>query len=868
MSLLEWKSVELFDFVTLPSIQLNENNTEITSHCCNIVKAANGRTSTTFVFCAKSGNVYVVIKNGVKSRQIIFKCHDSHKPIKLCSITTTNLLAIVSQKDKYALCICIYDLNQIKKEEHPPCISTANMQVSSTATSLHIAVIGPDKLLALGVGFEKGDILLHFGTNRELALSIRRHTVALSPINGIQFTTCDQQNEMRAFNVFVISVDAIYCLVLNDKNTIDSKMVLDNNKNISNQCCTLSQPVVSDSFLVVGRNDAIYCFRSDCRGPCYAIEGQKQFLSWIDNYLLVVVKTNFGSAITVVDIDNKLIVLHKRISTVMDIISFNKLYYFITKDENSKNVCAFNVYALNEYQINIKVRTLIEKCMHDSALMMLEREENPHQYDDVAYVRLKYGNNLLAKGFYARAVSEYAQTIGILKPYHIISKLLSSRHNDNLIQYVNNLLKSKIITNEHHKLLQRCLDRTSLRSRIEQLWISRNDTTRISDFKQISVRSSNMSHLMDTWNNFQETDFNNNDESDIFNFYLEYGKELLLADTTIVLNTMKSLVKSKKIKDILRFLIIFPNYLEFNANLLSYYVENCSFCDEKLLYYLLTLYLGLWREKKILSKDITDLVKKMPIRFEKILTLSKTYLFNIDIENLGTNEEPQFISEEHKNFLQCLNQHIKKNPNLTSLLTISHQSLLTILQKLCGGSEIKLRDTKPFLTEKFIKNTIDAKSELKSIADLNCEIAIHSSLESHYKQNPIEFRNRYCDVCRQSLHMPAIYYLCQHSFHKDCLRFNYNIKEGDDVGCVLCATNLKYFESDDENIYLSCKSYDIIKGISNVFASGIDNLLISEDCDKEEYYNAVVSNDMTNQNTSERTKNPFDDNYDSKYNCS
>ncbi|EDW13615.1 vacuolar protein sorting-associated protein 11 homolog [Drosophila mojavensis] len=824
MSFLEWKNVEIFDLVALSSIQLNVQNTEITAQCCNLIKSENGKPNIKFVLCSKSGMVYVFMENGVKSRQISLKCPDGHQPIKLCCITTTNILAVLSQNDNYAICICIYDLNQTKKEEHPLCLSTINLLATSIATVFEISFIGIEKLFALGVGFEKGDILLYFGSiNRDLSLNMRRHTIASSPINGIQFSICDQQNEMKACNVFVTSVDVIYCIQLNDKNIIDSKMVLDSNHNMANQCCTLSQPAVSDSFLVVGRDDAIYCFRRDCRGPCYAFEGHKQFLSWIDNYLLVVVKTNFGSAITVVDIDNKLILLHKRISTVIDCVSSNKLYYFITKDDNSKNVCKFNVHELKEYPTNIKVKTLIAKCMHNNALMMLKKDESQYQYDN-AILRLKYGNNLLLKGFYARAVTEYAQTIGILKPYQIISKLLSSRHNDNLIQYVKKLLESKITTFDHQKLLDICSDRQRLRSRIGELWIIRNDTTHIIDFKQISNRSINLSDVNHTVNNFQGVDFHNADEEDIFNFFLEYGREVLSVDSTIVLNTLKSLVKSHKIKNILRFLMIFPDYSELNVNLLSYYIENYSPGDEKLLYYLFSLHLGLWQENKISAEDITNLVKKMPIRFEKILTLSKTYLFAIGIENCKTSEESENISEDDKSFLRCLDQHIKKNPNLASLLTIGPRSLLTILQKVCAGSDIKIKDCKPFLSEKFMKNIMDAKCELGSIGDLNCEIAIHNSLESHYKLNPIEFRNKYCDVCRQSLHMPSIYYLCQHSFHKDCVRTNYDTKIYDDVGCGLCGTVLEYPKLDDEQLDLITKSCDIMKGVSSIFATGIHSL--------------------------------------------
>lgn len=35
---------------------------------------------------------------------------------------------------------------------------------------------------------------------------------------------------------------------------------------------------------------AIYCYTSDGRGPCYAVEGQKVMLEWFRSYLVIIAK--------------------------------------------------------------------------------------------------------------------------------------------------------------------------------------------------------------------------------------------------------------------------------------------------------------------------------------------------------------------------------------------------------------------------------------------------------------------------------------------------------------------------------------------------------------------------------------------------
>lgn len=37
----------------------------------------------------------------------------------------------------------------------------------------------------------------------------------------------------------------------------------------------------------------------------------------------------------------------------------------------------------------------------------------------------------------------------------------------------------------------------------------------------------------------------------------------------------------------------------------------------------------------------------------------------------------------------------------------------------------------------------------------------------HLQDEPIEFRGTVCDTCHQTLSMPALYFLCQHSYHQE-----------------------------------------------------------------------------------------------------
>uniref|UniRef100_A0A182SC25 RING-type domain-containing protein n=1 Tax=Anopheles maculatus TaxID=74869 RepID=A0A182SC25_9DIPT len=55
----------------------------------------------------------------------------------------------------------------------------------------------------------------------------------------------------------------------------------------------------------------------------------------------------------------------------------------------------------------------------------------------------------------------------------------------------------------------------------------------------------------------------------------------------------------------------------------------------------------------------------------------------------------------------------------------------------------------------------------------------------HLQEGNVEFQNTTCDACKQPLSMPALFFLCKHSYHQDCIR-SYTDTERD---CPVCSKN-------------------------------------------------------------------------------
>ncbi|XP_034138337.1 vacuolar protein sorting-associated protein 11 homolog [Drosophila guanche] len=807
-TVLEWKKVNFFNIVGLPFIKL-PNVSEITCHCFNLTKSDAG--GNTLVFCDRNGQIYVYFPNW---ECISFKSQHSVHHIRHCALTSNNLLATATQDETFVVHIYIYDLKKLTKKQGAPIIASGTYNTTSTGTTCINAEVIDDKILFLGLGFENGDILLHCGKiNRFISSNTRRHSISGHAINGIHFDIRPQSSDKHTPNMFVTCFDGVYCFILKEKGAVDPKFILDNNKRAYNHCCTMrkaSNAKFDDAMLVVGREDAIYCYTSDGRGPCYAIEGTKKCLDWVGHYLIVVVQSpksviSDKSKLTliVVDTENKIIVFYKQIQDLLYTISENTLCYIITNTESRNST---NIFKLQQCNTNTKIRLLIEQNMYNIALQLLSREGLASSHE-TACVRFQYGNHMVLKGDISRAVLEYIKTIGFIKPYDVISKLLHSKYTDYLKEYLYAVLKSNHAKDKHKQLLKLLEQKNGKPENIHQPVsnVSFNNT----DNKFLNIQSSNLNSK-----NYgaQVKSFEDDEE---LNFYIEYGSESLILNPEPYLQHFKSLIIGNTTKNILRFFPILSEHNEFCANLLAEIIASYPTCDHELYDYLLILYLGLWHENKITTGFVLDFLKTDRLRLEKVLTICRLYAFLNGIKQVYTNlNDADTVTNVGSN--KCVHSLLKGYPDLTHIFELRTSSLLIMLKSGFQNHSIHASQFKPFVNENIVKNILDSRNELQMIENLNKKIKKSGSMLSLYANNPIEFRNSSCDICRQALNTQSVYFLCQHSFHKECLIYNMS-RRGDEAICVACSGEPNY--PADKAIH--SQSTDSITVISKVISLGV-----------------------------------------------
>ncbi|XP_030379921.1 vacuolar protein sorting-associated protein 11 homolog [Scaptodrosophila lebanonensis] len=827
MSGLEWKKIDLIDLVLLPRHRIQNIKTEIVAQCSNGEKFDNKGSNTT-VFCGKNGMIHVFFRNW---EYITFKSQSRNEaPIKFCALTTMDVLATVTQENNCSVCIQVYDLRKLTKREGTPHLATTNLSPDSAVTSIQAECSEDGKLLALGIGFENGELLLHYGTVN--SINFQRHVICLRPIIGIQFEMLRHQSDHGGLicNMFLDCIDKIFCYLLHEKGLVHKNPILDERTSKHNHSSTMHKPKGADeAYFVVGRDDAIYCFTKDEKGPCYAIEGQKTNILWVDNLMVVLLKNKkniftplSSCVITVVDIENKIIIFNREIKNVLCITAGIASFYIITKDSSG---CTYNIYILQELNTVNVIRLLTEKHMYDIALRILDRKglgDSPV----TAQVRFQYGNHLYSIGEVCRAASEYEKTIGTIKPYNVISKLLSVRNNKHLMLYLKKLVVSEHATNEHRKLLCNCTDRNKIHFNVHELCrlqfnTSSQNILHLGASKNIAIRGdssfkmSNIELQMGENGDLPQL-FLDSDEMKILELFADTAEDLLTNHSEHILKVALSLMANGRITDTLRFLTLFPDHPEFCSNVLSNVIEHDPNCNEKYYYYLLVLYLGLWRDKKRTEKFILQFLKNSPLRTEKAMVLCKMYLFSVGIKQFlnGNNETFSSICAE-ENIRKCINYLIKGNSDFKTPLKKDPSSLLFVLQSIFHNADIQVLHLRPLLMEESMKNVIDPCDEAQCVVDLNKAIEKYHSLLVQLEESPIEFRNTSCEKCHQVWKLPSLYFICQHSFHKDCYTTNKTSK------CDICITNTEHSVKLMPTI--SLEAGDIVLDISKILAFGIFN---------------------------------------------
>ncbi|KFB46003.1 AGAP002665-PA-like protein [Anopheles sinensis] len=896
MAIFEWRKFNFFDLRK----GVDKDKVSEALQGAKITATANG--NSLIVICDSSGFIHTFTRTWVA---VSFKGHEGS--ILLCDISKQNNLLVTVGEDINGPSFKVWNLSKISTVNGAQCLRTVRTMVS-VPTALAVSEGGQ----FMAIGFAQGNISLYRGDiSRDRSKTLKQLTAGTSDIVGIAFKHCHKHTQM-----FVCSNSGVYLYNLHSRDK-EIRVILSSMKKEVG-CCAL-QTGHNEGHFMVGLDDAVYCYTSDGRGPCYALEGSKTLLHWYRSHLLVVMRSPRspgGYNLTVIDIQNKFIVFTSPIEEVVAILTEFGTCYILTEGKQ--------ILHLDEKDLQSKLNVLFKKNLYDIAVRIAKC--NQYDAEGLAGIFKQYGDHLYSKGDFGGAVEQYSKTIGFLEPSYVIQRFLDARHIHFLTDYLQTIHAKGRATADHTTLLLNCFTRLDRTTQLKEFL--KNDqksnlfdidvaikVCRDASYVEEAFQLAKAHQKHDACLSILTEDMGQHEEAlsyiemlplaDAEGILKKYGSALMTncPDRTIALlkklcTDLATYRNSTPARDALMvddlladlhindersssrgtaedFIHLFSDtdqLIDFLEHLVRF-VPSSSQCVYSTL---IEHYLYKWREAPGMEAKLLDLLRYNGERYDKNHALAQCRMYEFWPGVMYLYEEDKLYHliirhylkhREYDNLLACCRKLAHNNASLW-LLTLNglksdsrapphlfNQILQVISQKKLQAPLqvldcLAVEDGPTFLSVKdyfmqvFQKEQDTIRQEEELARTYSEESAVIKRHIKHLQEGNVEFQNTTCDACKQPLSMPALFFLCKHSYHQDCIR-SYTDTERD---CPVCnKNNMQLIEAlraqsearDQHEMFHDIleRSPEPFSVVADYFGRGLFNkLLIVEEVDQSTEY--------------------------------
>ncbi|XP_023235262.1 vacuolar protein sorting-associated protein 11 homolog [Centruroides sculpturatus] len=448
MAFLQWRRFSFFDKEVVKDPETNQPFDKLKD--LHITCSTNGRGNV--VLGDVEGNLHFLNRQFQLSSFKAFELNVSHiQQLRHNGI----LVSVGSDEPGINPLIKIWNLEKTDRTGKPACLRTIRIQVGSTPVPV-TALAVHENLNLMAVGLDQGRIIIFKGDiTRERQCKQKEIPIGTDSVTGLAFRKIHSN---KLVYLFVSTTDEVFSVDLTDKN--NEKIKLLDGHGCRPKCSVMSDAKKNcDDQFVVGRNDAIYFYQPDERGPCFAFEGEKVILHWFRGNLVVVGKDNKAipslsssgssvemSIVTVYDIQNKFIAYSAPFSGIVNIVSEWGMLFILNQDGK--------LFSLQEKDTQSKLEMLFKKNQYSLAISLAKSQN----YDDEGLVDIfrQYGDHLYSKGDHDGAIVQYIKTIGKLEASYVIRKFLDAQRIHNLTAYLQALHKKGLANEDHTTLLLNC----------------------------------------------------------------------------------------------------------------------------------------------------------------------------------------------------------------------------------------------------------------------------------------------------------------------------------------------------------------------------------------------------------------------------
>lgn len=455
----QWKSFDFFDV--------------------NQVKFADDETRAIFegneisCVCSGSSNLFLGGDNGYvrivgPSWKVVrsFRAHEVGSIKHMRQVEGTSVLVTVAEElgaGEPILKVWALDKPE-PKTGMPTCLSTITINNGKKPFPI-TSFTATEDLSQLAVGFGNGTVTLIRG-NLIQDLGTRQRIVHESdePVTGVELNVDPSTN---LTTLFIATTSRILKLQVSSKGHPHApKTVEDSGCGLG--CMTIDKKTGD---IVVARDDAIYYYTLEGRGPPRAYESPKKSIEIFRDYVALVSdpsaapstaesnsnRRRFGSVaadtifnpwtFTLLETDLKL-VAHTE-SVISPITATFQVWgdlYTLTQDGK--------VFRYHEKSLQQRLEMIYQRNLYTLAIEIAHKSGMDGQQLNVIY--RKYGDYLYQKGNYDEAMTQYIKAIDSTEPSQVIRKFLDTQRIHNLIEYLEELHEHHKATADHTTLLLNC----------------------------------------------------------------------------------------------------------------------------------------------------------------------------------------------------------------------------------------------------------------------------------------------------------------------------------------------------------------------------------------------------------------------------
>ncbi|KAI9501099.1 Vacuolar protein sorting-associated protein 11 [Coemansia spiralis] len=380
--------------------------------------------------------------------------------------------------------IKIWPVDKLLRQADVQPVNVKYQQPSSTPYPL-TAVAATPSISQIALGFAGGHIALIRG-NILKSKSTKQRTLhtAPEPITNLHFVIDDSGLKTTLF-----ATTTAQTLVFNTSSGKSDPVVLE-----ERGCgigCSLTN---NENELIVARDEAIYFYNVDGRGPCFAFDAPKVLLRRFKHYLLLATAAPSSMAPTMANAADSSPSLQPADNRVY---SYNDATTFTILDTKNKLVAYTGVVPggvrgvatewgsifvlgghgtldyFSEKDLLEKLDILYRQNLYPLAVKMAQNGN--YDLASVAGIYRRYGDWLYSKDDFDTAMAQYMQTIGYVEPSYIIRKYLDAQRLVNLANYLQELHTAGMATSDHTTLLLNCYTKLRDEDRLNQFIHTQED---------------------------------------------------------------------------------------------------------------------------------------------------------------------------------------------------------------------------------------------------------------------------------------------------------------------------------------------------------------------------------------------------------